>query len=118
LASLRGAALWIGAAVGYLVLEAVAAASFKPGYSYAHNFISDLGLSSGQLVHGRLVDSSRPYLMHAAFYLQGVPLQIGAPEVAFPRLNALSFWLFVFGALIALSGFIVPGGPAGFGWTA
>ncbi len=33
-----------------------------------------------------------------------LPLQIGAPDVAFPRLNALSFWLFVFGALIALSG--------------
>ena len=27
-----------------------------------------------------------------------LPLQIGAPDVAFPRLNALSFWLFVFGA--------------------
>ena len=33
-----------------------------------------------------------------------LPLQIGAPDVAFPRLNAFSFWLFLFGALIALSG--------------
>ena len=47
-----------------------------------------------------------------------LPLQIGAPDVAFPRLNALSFWLFVFGATIALSGFITPGGAADFGWTA
>ena len=47
-----------------------------------------------------------------------LPLQIGAPDVAFPRLNALSLWLFVFGALIALSGFIAPGGAADFGWTA
>ncbi|HYB80087.1 MAG TPA: cbb3-type cytochrome c oxidase subunit I, partial [Mycobacterium sp.] len=47
-----------------------------------------------------------------------LPLQIGSPDVAFPRLNALSFWLFVFGALIALSGFIMPGGAADFGWTA
>ena len=31
-----------------------------------------------------------------------LPLQIGAPDVAFPRLNALSLWLFVFGATIAL----------------
>ena len=31
-----------------------------------------------------------------------LPLQIGAPDVAFPRLNALSFWLFLFGALIAI----------------
>jgi cytochrome c oxidase subunit I len=47
-----------------------------------------------------------------------LPLQIGAPDLAFPRLNALSFWLFVFGGLIVLSGFIIPGGAADFGWTA
>src|ERR1700748_2216111 len=47
-----------------------------------------------------------------------LPLQIGAPDVAFPRLNALSLWLFVFGAIIALGGFITPGGAADFGWTA
>ncbi|HTM84325.1 MAG TPA: cbb3-type cytochrome c oxidase subunit I, partial [Mycobacterium sp.] len=47
-----------------------------------------------------------------------LPLQIGAPDVAFPRLNAFSFWLFVFGATIALAGFITPGGAADFGWTA
>jgi cytochrome c oxidase subunit 1 len=47
-----------------------------------------------------------------------LPLQIGAPDVAFPRLNALSFWLFVFGAMIAVAGFIIPGGAADFGWTA
>jgi cytochrome c oxidase subunit 1 len=47
-----------------------------------------------------------------------MPLQIGAPDVAFPRLNALSYWLFLFGSLIVLSGFLTPGGPADFGWTA
>src|SRR5204863_965807 len=38
-----------------------------------------------------------------------LPLQIGAPDVAFPRLNALSYWLFLFGGLIVLSGFAMPG---------
>jgi cytochrome c oxidase subunit 1 len=47
-----------------------------------------------------------------------MPLQIGAPDVAFPRLNALSFWLFLFGSVIVVSGFLTPGGPADFGWTA
>ncbi|GAA4385073.1 aa3-type cytochrome oxidase subunit I [Tsukamurella soli] len=47
-----------------------------------------------------------------------LPLQIGAPDVAFPRLNAFGYWLFVFGACIAISGFITPGGAADFGWTA
>src|SRR5690606_1057085 len=38
-----------------------------------------------------------------------VPLQIGSPDVAFPRLNAFSYWLFLFGGLMVMSGFIVPG---------
>ncbi|MCU1445288.1 cbb3-type cytochrome c oxidase subunit I, partial [Cryobacterium sp.] len=47
-----------------------------------------------------------------------LPLQIGAPDVAFPRLNALSFWFFFFGSLIAVSGFLTPQGAASFGWFA
>jgi cytochrome c oxidase subunit 1 len=47
-----------------------------------------------------------------------VPLQIGAPDVAFPRLNALSFWLYFFGALLTVSGFLTPQGAASFGWFA
>jgi cytochrome c oxidase subunit 1 len=47
-----------------------------------------------------------------------MPLQIGAPDVAFPRLNAFAYWLFNFGSLIAISGFFTPQGAANFGWTA
>jgi cytochrome c oxidase subunit 1 len=47
-----------------------------------------------------------------------MPLQIGAPDVAFPRLNAISYWLFVLGGLIVLSGFLTASGPAAAGWTA
>jgi len=47
-----------------------------------------------------------------------MPLQIGAPDVAFPRLNAFSYWLFLFGSSIAVSGFLTPGGAADFGWYA
>src|SRR5690606_23652182 len=47
-----------------------------------------------------------------------LPLQIGAPDVAFPRLNAFSFWLFLFGGLVTVSGFLTPGGAADFGWFA
>lgn len=47
-----------------------------------------------------------------------VPLQIGAPDVAFPRLNMLAFWFYFFGGIIAVSGFFTPGGAAAFGWTA
>jgi cytochrome c oxidase subunit 1 len=47
-----------------------------------------------------------------------MPLQIGAADVAFPRLNMLSYWLFLFGSTMAFSGFLSPGGAASFGWTA
>jgi len=47
-----------------------------------------------------------------------MPLQIGAPDVAFPRLNLLSYYLFLFGGLILLASFLTPGGAAAFGWYA
>jgi cytochrome c oxidase subunit 1 len=47
-----------------------------------------------------------------------MPLQIGSPDVAFPRLNAFSYWLFLFGGLTVMSGFLTPGGAADFGWYA
>ena len=56
--------------------------------------------------------------LFAGFANAIMPLQIGAPDVAFPRLNALSFWLFFFGGLIVLGGEFTPYGPASFGWTA
>ncbi|KAA2264291.1 cytochrome c oxidase subunit I [Solihabitans fulvus] len=57
-----------------------------------------------------------PILFGFANYI--LPLQIGSPDVAFPRLNAFSYWLFLFGGLIVLSGFLMPGGAADFGWFA
>jgi len=47
-----------------------------------------------------------------------MPLQIGSPDVAFPRLNLFSYYLFLFGGLILLISFITPGGAASFGWYA
>jgi cytochrome c oxidase subunit I len=47
-----------------------------------------------------------------------MPLQIGSPDVAFPRMNMLSYYLFLFGGLITLSGFLTPEGAASFGWYA
>ena len=46
-----------------------------------------------------------------------MPLQIGAADVAFPRLNMLSYWLYLFGGIMAFAGFLTPGGAASFGWT-
>ncbi|MDR0268218.1 cytochrome aa3 quinol oxidase subunit I [Paenibacillus sp.] len=46
-----------------------------------------------------------------------VPLQIGARDVAFPRLNAVSFWMFFFGAMLLNLSFVIGGSPDA-GWSA
>jgi cytochrome c oxidase subunit I len=56
-----------------------------------------------------------PILIGMGNYL--VPLMIGARDMAFPRLNALGFWLSLFGGLIVYSSFITGGAPA-IGWVA
>ena len=47
-----------------------------------------------------------------------VPLQIGARDMAFPRLNALSYWFFLFGGLTMVASFLTADGAPDFGWTA
>jgi cytochrome c oxidase subunit I len=56
-----------------------------------------------------------PFAIGLANYL--LPLQVGAPDVAFPRMNALSYWLLLAGGLAILSGFATFGGAAAAGWT-
>jgi cytochrome c oxidase subunit I len=46
-----------------------------------------------------------------------VPLMIGARDVAFPRLNAMSYWFFLFGGITLFLSFFASGGPAKCGWT-
>ncbi|HEV7760371.1 MAG TPA: cytochrome c oxidase subunit I [Acidimicrobiales bacterium] len=56
-----------------------------------------------------------PFAFGLANYL--VPLQIGARDMAFPRLNALSYWFYLFGGITMISGFLTADGAADFGWT-
>ncbi len=55
--------------------------------------------------------------LSVAFFNWVVPLQIGARDVAFPRLNALSYWVFLFGALILNGGWLTVHAPNA-GWFA
>jgi len=56
-----------------------------------------------------------PFAFGLANYF--VPLQIGARDMAFPRLNALSYWFYLFGGITMLTGFLTADGAADFGWT-
>src|SRR3954471_6977767 len=53
--------------------------------------------------------------MSVAFFNYIVPLQIGAPDVAFPRLNAFSYWTFRFGGIFINLSYFFDGMPDG-GW--
>ncbi|AFY55714.1 cytochrome c oxidase, subunit I [Rivularia sp. PCC 7116] len=55
-----------------------------------------------------------PILAGLANYL--VPLQIGAKDMAFPRLNALAFWMVPLFGIVLMASFFVPGGSAQAGW--
>ncbi|MBA2438472.1 MAG: cytochrome c oxidase subunit I [Acidimicrobiia bacterium] len=55
-----------------------------------------------------------PFAFGLANYL--VPLHVGAPDMSFPRLNALSYWLYLGGGLTMVSGFLTSSGAADFGW--
>jgi cytochrome c oxidase subunit 1 len=47
-----------------------------------------------------------------------IPLQVGAKDMAFPRLNALSYWIYAISSAVILVSFFTPSGPAASGWTA
>ncbi|MCW4459423.1 cytochrome c oxidase subunit I [Microbacterium sp. MPKO10] len=69
-------------------------------------------------MHGTIMLLMFATPLFAGFANVLMPLQIGAPDVAFPRLNAFALWLYLFGSMIAVAGFLTPQGAAAFGWFA
>ena len=99
--------------IGGLMALLIRAELFFPGMQ----FLSNEQFNQMFTMHGTvmLLLFGTPIVVGFANYV--MPLQIGAPDVAFPRLNAFGFWLFSAGGVIMLSGFLTPGGAASFGWT-
>ena len=56
-------------------------------------------------------------LPQAGFGTYFLPLQLGASQMAFPRLNMLAFWTTLAAFLVLMSVFFVPGGASVAGWT-
>jgi cytochrome c oxidase subunit 1 len=69
-------------------------------------------------MHGTIMLLMFATPLFAAFANILMPVQIGAPDVAFPRLNAIAYWFYFFGSFVAVAGFFTPQGAAGFGWFA
>ncbi len=101
-------------AFGGLLALAIRAELAFPGLQYMHYETFNQFFT----MHGTIMLLMFATPMFAAFANALMPIQIGAPDVAFPRLNMFSYWLFLFGSLMACSGFLSPDGAASFGWFA
>lgn len=99
--------------LGGLMALLIRAELFTPGLQ----FLSNEQYNQLFTMHGTvmLLLFSTPVVWGFANFV--LPLQIGAPDVAFPRLNSFGFWITSAGGLVMLSGFLTPGGAADFGWT-
>jgi len=83
-----------------------------------NHFLSDQIYNELFTMHGAIMLLLFATPLFVGFANEIMPLQIGAPDVAFPRLNLFSYYLFLFGGLILLASFLSPGGAAAFGWYA
>jgi cytochrome c oxidase subunit 1 len=104
---------FIYASILFLIVGAVAAGVLRAELTSAGLNILDKG-SAGQVftLHATTMVFLFliPMWLGIATYI--VPLQVGAPRVAFPRLHALAFWLFLFGGIVACVSYTVAGGPS------
>jgi cytochrome c oxidase subunit I len=111
--------LYIAAALVFFALAGALSLVMRVELAAPELQVLDLG-TYNQLftMHGTamIFFFATPMVIGLANYL--IPLQVGAPDVAFPRLNAFTFWLFLFSAVTVFAGFLVTAGAAAFGWYA
>jgi len=101
-------------AVAGLMALVIRAELARPGLQ----FVSNEQYNQLFTMHGTLMLFLFATSLFAGFANAIMPLQIGSPDVAFPRLNMVSYWLYLFGGIVVMLGFLTPGGAAGFGWFA
>jgi cytochrome c oxidase subunit I len=100
--------------IGGILAMALRAELTRPGMQ----FLSNEQYNQVFTMHGTIMLLMFATPLFVGFANVIMPLQIGAADVAFPRLNMLSYWLYSFGGTMAFIGFLTPGGAASFGWTA
>ncbi|GGX38546.1 cytochrome c oxidase subunit I [Streptomyces noursei] len=100
--------------VGGLLALVMRAELARPGLQ----FVSADQFNQAVTLHGTIMLLLFATPAFAGFANEIMPLQIGSPDVAFPRLNMLSYWFFLFGGLMVLGGLLTPEGGPSYGWTA
>jgi len=97
-----------------LMAMLIRAELFSPGLQ----FVTNEQYNQLFTMHGTLMLLLFATPMFVGFGNVIMPLQIGSPDVAFPRLNMVSYWFFLFGGIIVTAGFLTQQGAADFGWFA
>src|SRR5512134_703288 len=95
------------------LLGALLGEARMPGGTMLPEFYNELGAMHGTI----MVFLGVVPLAVGGFGNFVLPLQIGAQDMAFPRLNMASYWFFFLGGVTMLGSFFVPGGAAQSGWT-
>lgn len=88
--------------IGGLMALVIRAELFEPGISVVQSKEQYNQLFT---MHGTIMLLLFATPLFAGFANFIMPLQIGAPDVAFPRLNMFAYWLYLFGGIIAVAGF-------------
>jgi cytochrome c oxidase subunit 1 len=111
--------LYFATAFAWFILGGLMALVIRSELAYpGQQVVSDQRYNELFTMHGTIMLLLFATPLFFAFGNAIMPLQIGAPDVAFPRLNMFSYWLYLFGGLIVAAGFLTPGGAAAFGWFA
>ena len=84
-----------------------------PGGIIAPDFYNGLGAMHGTI----MIFLGVVPLAVGGFGNYLLPLQIGASDMAYPRLNMASYWIYLCAGVLMLASFVMPGGPAQSGWT-
>jgi cytochrome c oxidase subunit I len=99
--------------VGGLLAMGIRLELLQPGLQFwAPEFFNEL-----TTMHGLIMVFGAIMPAFVGFANWQVPLMIGAPDMAFARMNNWSFWLLPVGATLLVSSFFVPGGATAAGWT-
>jgi cytochrome c oxidase subunit 1 len=110
--------LYIVTAFGFFLVAGLMALLMRTQLAQANNhFITRDSYDELFTIHGTAMVFLFVVPILAGFGNYLVPLMIGARDVAFPRLNAASYWLFILGGLVILGSFFAAGGAARTGWT-
>jgi cytochrome c oxidase subunit 1 len=103
----------IGGSLNAILGDAMMNKSPQGGYFMAAELYNAFGAMHGTI----MVFLAIVPLAFAAFGNLIVPLQIGAADMAFPRINMASYQAYFMGGVIMLVSFFIPGGAAQAGWT-